>query len=180
MSGKCWKRVFRYFRYRYNYNRGYKKWWYVWFKGLGRGLARRPSQPAANVITTPPVTTSDGSILVGAPNQDAALVQSFRTRRTKCLINFALEDFSRIHTHFSDRNRPGYIETPVYSFQENEKIKFQLRFVPSKHHMSAEVVYRGTDFSAQLLVDIYLVDINGKRFVHEILFTLLSVFIQTL
>lgn len=94
-------------------------------------------------------------------------MQTFRTRRSKCLINFTLEDFSRIHTHFSDKNRPGYIETPVYSFSDNERIKFQLRFVPTKHHMSAEVLYRGSDYSAQLLADIYLVDVNGRRFQFE-------------
>lgn len=110
----------------------------------------------------------DGSILVGAPNnQETALAQVFRTRRSKCLINFTLEDFSRIHTLFSDRSRIGFVETPVYSFSENDRIKFQIRFLPSKHHMSAEVVYRGTENSAQLLVDIYLVDVNGKRYTFE-------------
>lgn len=51
--------------------------------------------------------------------------------------------------------------------QENPTIKFQIRFIPTKHHASAEVVYRGTDNSAQLLFDIYLVDVNGRRFTFD-------------
>jgi hypothetical protein len=103
---------------------------------------------------------------VGAPNQEL-LNQNLRTRRTKCILNFALEDFSRIHTQFSDKNRPAYIETPTYSFFENEKIKFQLRFLPSKHSLIADVIYKGSESSAQLFVDMFLLDNNGKRFHFE-------------
>ena len=112
------------------------------------------------------VSTNDNSLLVGVPNQDL-LYQNLRTRRTKCLINFALEDFSRIHTQFSDKNRPSFIETPVYSFYENEKIKFQVRFSPSKHALTADIIYKGSEASAQLFVDMFLVDNNGRRYNFE-------------
>ena len=70
-------------------------------------------------------TSQDSSFVVGAPTQET-VNQNLRTRRTKAIINFALEDFSRIHAQFMNKNRPAYVETPVYAFFDNEKIKFQI------------------------------------------------------
>lgn len=96
------------------------------------------------------------------------MAQSLRTRRTKCIVNFGLEDFTRIHTQFSDKSRStAYIETPVYSFYENEKIKFQLRLHPSKHSLNVDVLYKGAEPSAQLFFDIFLLDNYGKRYNFE-------------
>jgi hypothetical protein len=134
----------------------------VFLKGTTKVVRKGSTvQPIQAVISS-----NDNSTLVGVPNQDL-LIQNLRTRRTKCLINFALEDFSRIHTQFSDKNRPSFIETPVYSFHENERIKFQLRFSPSKHSLTADAIYRGSITSAQLFLDLFLVDSNGRRFNFE-------------
>ncbi len=104
--------------------------------------------------------------VVGQPNQEI-LNQTMRTRRTKAVINFALEDFSRIHSQFSDKNRPAYIETPVYAFHENDKIKFQLRLLPSKHSLNVDALYKGSEPSAQLFLDIFLCDSYGRRYNFE-------------
>lgn len=130
-------------------------------------MNRQTSKKQSFSIPAPIVasSSSEGTI-VGGPNTEPLNV-SLRTRRTKCILNFALEDFSRIHTQYSDKNRPAYIETPVYSFYDNDRIKFQIRFQPSKHSLIADVIYRGTEASAQLLVDMYLLDSNGRRFNFE-------------
>lgn len=105
--------------------------------------------------------SSDGFV-VGGPNQEN-LNQNLRTRRTKCVVNFALEDFTRIHGQFSDKNRAAFIETPVYSFYDNDKIKFQLRLHPSKHSLNVDALYKGTEPSAQLFMEIFLLDHNGRK-----------------
>jgi hypothetical protein len=117
-------------------------------------------------LTNVQTAQDTSSFVVGAPSQET-LNQNLRTRRTKAIINFALEDFSRIHSQFSDKNRPAYIETPVYSFHDNEKIKFQLRLLPSKHSMNVDALYKGTEPSAQLFLDIFLLDSYGRRYNFE-------------
>ena len=114
---------------------------------------------------------SDGSPLaldaISYLSASEALQVYMRTRRSKMNLNFNLEDFSRIHTQFADKTKQMYIETPIFSLRENEKIKFQLRLYPSKHSLSFDVVYRGTDSSAQVLVDAYLLDKESRRFAFE-------------
>ena len=88
----------------------------------------------------------------------------FKTKREKKLVNFAFQDFSRIHSQFIDKPKSIFIETPVYSMAENELIKFKFRFYPSKHSLSVDAISCGTDPSAQIFVDIYLLDRDGRRF----------------
>lgn len=83
------------------------------------------------------------------------------------MFNFAFEDFTRIHAQFSEKNRAAYIETPIYSFYENEKIKFQVRFTPNKHSMNFDAFYRGSEPSTQMFMDVYLVDINGRKYNYD-------------
>lgn len=110
--------------------------------------------------------SGDQPLTIQVPSQEP-LVQTLRTRRSKIILQFALEDFSRIHTQYSDKNRASFIETPLYSFSDNEKIKFQLNLYPSKHSMIFDAFYRGAEASAQLLIDVYLVDSQGKKFTFD-------------
>lgn len=88
----------------------------------------------------------------------------FKTKREKKLINFALQDFGRIHAQFVDKPRSVYIETQPYTLTENEGIKFKFRLYPSKHSLSIDAIYCGTDPSAQLFMSINLLDKEGRRF----------------
>lgn len=90
-----------------------------------------------------------------------------RTRRSKCLLNLALEDFSRIHGLFSDKSNPAIVETAVFSLFENEKIKFQLRLLPGKHDMRIDALYRGSDTSANLYIEVYLLDKEGHKYAFD-------------
>ena len=90
-----------------------------------------------------------------------------RTRRSKCLLNFSLEDFSRIHGQFAEKNHPSHIETPVFSLYDNEKIKFQFKIVPSKHDLRIEAYYTGSESSGNLFIEVYLLDRNGQKFPFE-------------
>ncbi len=105
--------------------------------------------------------------IIGRPNQADPIVQTLRTRRAKSIIHFTLEDFSRIHAQYSEKNRAAYIETPVYSFFENDRIRLQLKFYPSKHAFIMDAFYRGTEQSAQLFIDAYLLDYQGKKFAFD-------------
>ncbi|CAF0796390.1 unnamed protein product [Brachionus calyciflorus] len=122
---------------------------------LNRSVSKRPS--ISNTLIQ-----SQDNVIVGSPNQES-LNQNLRTRRTRCVVNFSLEDFTRIHAQFSDKNRAAHVETPVYSFYDNENIKFQLRFVPGKHSLNFDVLYKGSDPSAQLFLELYLLDQYGRR-----------------
>ncbi len=104
--------------------------------------------------------------VVELPNQEF-VVQNLRTRRAKTIIHFALEDFSRIHTQYSEKNRAAFIETPVYSLHENDRIKFQFKLFPSKHALIMDAVYKGSEQSAQLFLDTYLLDNQGKKFTFD-------------
>lgn len=88
----------------------------------------------------------------------------FKTKLEKRVINFSLQDFGRIHAQFVDKPRSVYIETPQYSLIDNEAIKFKFRFYPSKHSLSVDAIYCGTDPSALLFMDIHLLDKEGRRF----------------
>jgi hypothetical protein len=88
----------------------------------------------------------------------------FKTKREKKVVNFAFQDFSRIHSQFIDKPKSIFIETPVYSMVENDSVKFKFRFYPSKHSLSVDAISCGTEPSAQLFVDIYLLDREGRRF----------------
>jgi hypothetical protein len=119
-------------------------------------------------ISLPPgVNFINQDQVVGRPNQVEPLVQLLRTRRSKTIIHFTLEDFSRIHTQYTEKNRSAFIETPIYSFYENERIRFQLKFYPSKHAFIMDAFYRGTEQSAQLFIDAYLLDSLGRKFAFD-------------
>ena len=90
-----------------------------------------------------------------------------RTRRSKCLLNITLEDFSRVHGQFSERNHPASIETALFSLFDNEKIKFQFRLIPSKHDLRMDVLYSGSESSGNLFVEVYLLDRSGQKFPFE-------------
>jgi hypothetical protein len=85
------------------------------------------------------------------------------TKRSKTHLNVAIEDFSRTHGHFSERNNPLCIETIPITLAENEKIKFLLRLVPGKHVMHLDAIYTGTEKSATILIDAHLLDKNGHK-----------------
>ena len=106
------------------------------------------------------------AISLSLSSSDAAQVY-MHTKRAKMNLSLNLEDFSRIHTQFADKSKQMYIETPVFSLRDNEKIKFQLRLFPSKHSLSFDLVYRGTDTSAQVLVDAFLLDKESRRTAFE-------------
>ena len=128
---------------------------------------KKSSASQAVSPSSPPASASQlEGVLVGAPNQ-TIISQNLVTRRTKCLINFTLEDFSRIHAQFANKNRPSCVETPVYSFYENDRIKFQIKLFPSKHSMNLDALYVGSDPSAQLFIDVFLVETSGRRFNFE-------------
>ena len=91
-----------------------------------------------------------------------------KTKQAKSLINLNLDDFTRIHSLFSDKNtKQMFIATKHFSFAENEKIKFQLHLYPSQHSMSFNAFYTGSEPSAQLFIDAYLLDKDQKRFPFE-------------
>jgi hypothetical protein len=90
-----------------------------------------------------------------------------RTRRSKCLLNIALEDFSRIHVQFSEKTHPLCIETAVFSLFDNEKIKFQFRLLPAKHDLRIDAIYRGSESSGNLFIEVYLLDKEGHKFPFE-------------
>jgi hypothetical protein len=116
-------------------------------------------------------TTDSDSYIVGVSSTSHAdpPVNSFfvRTRRSKCIVNVTLEDFSRIHGQFAEKNHPSHIETPIFSLFDNDKIKFQFRIVPSKHDLRIEAFYRGSEPSGNLFVEVFLLDRNGQKFPFE-------------
>ena len=112
--------------------------------------------------------SSDGYV-IGKSSQLEYPIDSFyvRTRRSKCVLNIALEDFSRIHGQFSDKNHPSGIDTAVFSLFDNEKIKFQFSIVPGKHDLRISGFYNGSEASANLFVDVYLLDRQGQKYQFE-------------
>ena len=113
------------------------------------------------------VKEATDTIVVGNTSIQPIDTLYVRTRRSKCLLNVALEDFSRIHGQFSDRLYPSSIETAVFSLFDNEKIKFQLRLIPGKHDLRLDAIYRGSDTSAHLFIEVFLLDKEGHKFPFE-------------
>jgi hypothetical protein len=97
-------------------------------------------------------------------SNDNTINSYLKTKREKKVVNFFFQDFSRIHTQFSDKSKSIFIETPVYSMTENEAIKYKFRFYPSKHSLSFDAINVSTDPSAQLFIDVFLLDKTGRKF----------------
>jgi len=89
------------------------------------------------------------------------------SKRAKATVNISLEDFSRVHGHFSDKHHPLHIETGVFSLPENDKIKYQFRLIPGKHDLHFDALYKGTEPSANLLIDVYMIDKDGRKYSYE-------------
>jgi hypothetical protein len=106
----------------------------------------------------------DGAVAVVGSNQNQSDAYFVRTRRSKCQVNVTLEDFTRIHTQFSERLTPSYIETQQYALADNERIKFQFRLKPGTHDLHFDAIYQGTEASASVLIEAYLLDRDGRKF----------------
>jgi hypothetical protein len=85
-----------------------------------------------------------------------------RTKHAKMQIGFELESFSRTHGHFAEKTTHKSVDTVVYSLKDTD-IKFQFRFKPGKHNMQVDGIYLGSDPSASIHVDLFLLGVDGRR-----------------